>query len=73
MIAKDVIEALDDKKLIGEIEAVNPGFINIKLDAQAVADYLNQMKEDENLGLNKAEEAKTIVVDYGGPRRSSRC
>ena len=67
MIAKDVIEALDNKKFIGEIEAVNPGFINIKLNADAVAEYLNTMKEDENLGLNKAEEAKTIVVDYGGP------
>ena len=67
MIAKDVIEALEDKKFIGEIEAVNPGFINIKLNADAVAEYLNTMKEDENLGLNKAEEAKTIVVDYGGP------
>ena len=67
MIAKDVIAALDNKKFIGEIEAVNPGFINIKLDAEAVAEYLNEMKEDENLGLNKAEEVKTIVVDYGGP------
>jgi len=67
MIAKDVIAALEDKKFIGEIEAVNPGFINIKLNADAVAEYLNEMKEDEDLGLNKAEEAKTIVVDYGGP------
>ena len=67
MIAKDVIAALEDKKFIGEIEAVNPGFINIKLNADAVAEYLNTMKEDENLGLNKAEEAKTIVLDYGGP------
>ena len=67
MIAKDVIAALEDKKYIGEIEAVNPGFINIKLNAEAVAEYLNAMKEDENLGLNKAEEAKTIVLDYGGP------
>ena len=67
MIAKDVIAALEDKKFIGEIEAVIPGFINIKLNADAVAQYLNAMKEDENLGLNKAEEAKTIVVDYGGP------
>ncbi len=67
MIANDVIAALNEKKLIGEIEAVNPGFINMKLDAKAVADYLNEMKEDANLGLNLAEDAKTIVVDYGGP------
>ena len=67
MIANDVIAALTDRKLIGEIEAVNPGFINIKLDAEQVAAYLNEMEEDEDLGLSKAEEAKTIVVDYGGP------
>ena len=29
--------------------------------------YLNDMKEDENLGLEQAEEPKTIVIDYGGP------
>ena len=67
MIANDVIAALTDRKLIGEIEAVNPGFINIKLDAEQVAAYLNEMEEDKDLGLSKAEEAKTIVVDYGGP------
>ena len=31
MIANDVIASLEDKKYIGEIEAVNPGFINIKV------------------------------------------
>ena len=29
--------------------------------------YLNDMKKDENLGLEQAKEPKTIVIDYGGP------
>ncbi|MGN1266358.1 MAG: arginine--tRNA ligase, partial [Dorea sp.] len=67
MIANDVIAALEDKKYIGEIEAVNPGFINIKLNEEAVAEYLNKMKEAEDLGIQKAEEPEMIMVDYGGP------
>ncbi len=67
MIAKDVIENLTEKKVIDEIEAVNPGFINIKLNAAYVAEYLNGMKESEGLGLDSVESPEMIVVDYGGP------
>lgn len=67
MIAEDVLSHLTEKKYIGEIEVVKPGFINIKLNAKEVAAYLNEMKEDEGLGIDPVEEPKTIVVDYGGP------
>ena len=67
MIAEDVLTNLTDKTYIGEIEVVKPGFINIKLNEDAVAAYLNDMKKDENLGLEQAKEPKTIVIDYGGP------
>ena len=67
MIAEDVLANLTDKTYIGEIEVVKPGFINIKLNEDAVAAYLNDMKKDDNLGLEQAKEPKTIVIDYGGP------
>lgn len=67
MIADDVISKLTEKTYIGEIEAVKPGFINIKLDKKAAADYLNSMMSDEELGIEKAKEPQTIIVDYGGP------
>lgn len=66
MIAKDVIAKLTEKKYIADIEAVNPGFINIKANADAVAEYLNEMKADKELGIEKAKEPKMILVDYGG-------
>lgn len=67
MIAEDVIEKLQEREYIGEIEAVKPGFINIKIDGKAAAAYLNAMKESEGLGIEKAAAPQMIVVDYGGP------
>lgn len=67
MIAEDVLANLTDKTYIGEIEVVKPGFINIKLNEEAVSSYLEEMNKDENLGLEQAKEPKTIVIDYGGP------
>lgn len=67
MIANDVVEKLQDKSIFESAQAVNPGFINLKLDRDFLASYLNQMAEDENLSVEKAEAPKTIVIDYGGP------
>ena len=66
MIANDVVAALEGCKCMEKVEAVNPGFINITLDAQYVADYLKAMNEEEKLGVGEPEQKKTIVVDYGG-------
>ncbi len=67
MIAEDVVKRLSGSEYIEDVQAVKPGFINMKLRAERIASYLNEMKDDENLGVEKAEEALTIVVDYGGP------
>ncbi len=66
MIANDVVAALEDCKCMEKVEAVNPGFINIILDAAFVADYLKAMNQEEKLGVDEPERKKTIVVDYGG-------
>lgn len=67
MIANDVVAQLGESSCFAEAEAVPPGFINMKLQPQYVAVYLNQMKEEAALGLEKAEHPQTIMVDYGGP------
>lgn len=67
MIANDVVEKLQDKSIFESAQAVNPGFINLKLDRNFLVSYLNEMGLDENLSVEKAESPKTIVIDYGGP------
>ena len=66
-IAEDVAKRLADSRCLEEVNAVNPGFINMKLRKEYVADYLNQMSADESMGLAAAAKPRTIIVDYGGP------
>ena len=67
MIAEDVVALLQDSRCLSEAGAVKPGFINMKLREEYIADYLNQMEESSDLGLEKTENPEMIGVDYGGP------
>ncbi len=67
MIANDVATVLAGNEVFSEVSAVNPGFLNLKLSADYLADYLQTMHADERHGLSRAERPLTIMVDYGGP------
>lgn len=67
MIANGVVEQLAGSEVFGEVQAVNPGFINMKINDVFLSSYLNGMEADDRLGFEKAEHPKTIVIDYGGP------
>ena len=67
MIAEDVAEKIKDRPCFEEVSVVKPGFINLKLQKTYIANYLNQMKDDQDLGLEKVEDPRMILVDYGGP------
>lgn len=66
-IATKVAESLKDQELFSEVDAVNPGFLNLKLSPAYVQEYLQAMADDERLGCDRTEKPKTIVIDYGGP------
>ena len=65
-IANAVVAQLDasDYDLV---EAVMPGFINLKLSGSFLQKYLEEMRNAEDFGVSKIGAGKTIVVDYGGP------
>ena len=65
-IAKAVAEKLDaaDYSLV---DAVMPGFINLKLSDSFLRQYLEQMRTAADFGIPKTGAGKTIVLDYGGP------
>ena len=65
MIAKAVAEQLDAADY-DMVEAVMPGFINLKLSGKFLADYLEAMRTGVDFGVQKIGAGKTIVVDYGG-------
>ena len=61
MIAEAVAENLKDSRCIEEVNAVKPGFINMKLRNDYVAGFLNDMGADDELGVEKAKEPKIDV------------
>ena len=67
MIANEVVEDLKENSLFGEVTAIMPGFINIKVSKEELAAYLNEMSETEKFGIEASKAPKTIVIDYGGP------
>lgn len=68
MIANEVLECIGDSGIFSSISAIMPGFINMNVNCDYLADYLDGMAADEGrYGLSEAEEPKTIMLDYGGP------
>ena len=67
MIANELVEKLAGNEMFKEIEAVNPGFINIKISDSFIAGYVDDMAKAENVGCEKNIKPKKVVIDYGGP------
>lgn len=67
MIAQDVVAKLQGNPVFSEVAAVNPGFINLRVSGSFLADYLLKMQADENISVEKTENPKKIIIDYGGP------
>ena len=65
-IATAVAEKLDAADY-SMVDAVMPGFINLKLSDAFLRNYLEEMRTADSFGIVKSGEGKTIVVDYGGP------
>ncbi len=65
-IANAVAEKLpaDDFSMI---EAVMPGFLNLKLSDAFLQNYLKNMRNTEDFGVEKFGKGQKIIVDYGGP------
>ena len=68
MISDKIAAALSGCRLFESVESVKPGFLNIKISSEYLADLMNGMIADEGrYECEKAENPLTIIVDYGGP------
>ena len=65
-IANAVVELLAKDSDFEKIEAVMPGFINITVGKNFLADYINKINNTEKMGCAIEETPKKIVIDYGG-------
>ena len=66
-IASDVVEKLKDNYTFKKAEAVAPGFINLTVSGEVLAEQAKAMMTEEKFGLEPLTEPKTVIIDYGGP------
>ena len=67
VIAGEVAARLQDSAVFSSAEAVNPGFLNLRLREDYLATHVEEMRRSERPGLADNTEARTVVLDYGGP------
>lgn len=65
-MAEEVTGILKDSATFLEISAQKPGFINMILSHEFLADHVNDMAGEKGFGVDFAEKKETIVIDYGG-------
>ena len=65
-IAQDIVSALDVSDFCEEPEVAGPGFINLRLKDEWLAEKLSNMLDDR-LGIAETDSARTIVIDYSSP------
>ena len=66
-LATKVVEALDLTGIAEKVELAGPGFINIHLDKNWLAEQLNNISTDANLGVSQSAKPQNVVVDYSAP------
>lgn len=67
LIAKEVAAHIPENEMIGSLEVVAPGFINISLKDEFLMKYVQELYFDKYMGIPQADKEETIVLDYGNP------
>jgi arginyl-tRNA synthetase len=65
-IAMAVVEALKGSPLVASGEAAGPGFINVRLSADALSVRAAKIAADERAGAWRVETPRRVVMDFGG-------
>ncbi|HEX6301620.1 MAG TPA: arginine--tRNA ligase [Acidimicrobiia bacterium] len=66
-IAAAVADSLATHPEIAGSDVAGPGFININLTDEALADWANRTAEDDHLGFDDSTNPLRVLVDYAGP------
>lgn len=65
--AEKVVTALSENTLIEKVDVVRPGFINIFVNAEALAKTLETFGSDQTFGCHEDKSDCKVMIDFGGP------
>ncbi len=66
-IASSVVAEIAGDAIFEKIEAAAPGFINITVSGELLAEQAEKMAGSKGFGLEPTANPKTVIIDYGGP------
>jgi arginyl-tRNA synthetase len=66
-VATQIIQRLNVADLCETPEIAGPGFINLRLRSNWLADHTNRLVADDRLGAARAPRPKHIVIDFSSP------
>ena len=66
-LAQQVADKLSGNHVIESAEVAGPGFINLRLRADFLAQNLSHALHSGHLGVRKTDRPQTVVIDYSSP------
>jgi len=66
-LAQKVIDNLDLADVAEPLEIAGPGFLNIRIKPEWLAQRLTEAESDPKLGVDTPDTPQTVVVDYSAP------
>ncbi len=66
-IASELVEGANLVDLCSNVEVAGPGFINLTLSDSWLKDQLRIALVDEQLGVAKTDNPRTVVIDFSSP------
>ena len=66
-LAQKVAEALAGNAVIESAEVAGPGFINLRLCPEFLAQNIQTALNDARFGIAKTDKPQTVVIDYSSP------
>ena len=66
-LAQKVAEALAGNAVIESAEVAGPGFINLRLRPEFLAQNIHAALNDARFGIAKTDKPQTVVIDYSSP------
>lgn len=66
-LAAKIAPQVAEHPLVERVDIAGPGFLNIVVSAQALADQVTSIRSDAKAGGGAAPDPESIVVDFGGP------
>src|SRR5260370_37450008 len=66
-VAQEIVQRLNLGGFLEPPEIAGPGFINLRLRSEWLANQLQRVARDERLGIEPAGPPRTLVLDYSSP------